>query len=60
MEALRNHDLENGLLPEGVGDDLEPSALLEEQPLKKIGAGRAAMGKRQAQVGVPGLNLYQG
>ena len=38
------HELEDGLLAEGVGDDLQASSLLEEQALEKIGrSDRAAI-----------------
>jgi hypothetical protein len=38
MPALRgpDHQLQYRFLAEGVGNDLEPPALLDEQPLKKI------------------------
>ena len=39
------HKLEDGLLAESVGNNLEPPALLDEQALKEIrGPDRAAVG----------------
>ncbi len=52
------HQLEHGPLAEGVGDDLQAPAFLDEQALEQIGrAGRAAVGDRQAQVGDAGLEV---
>ena len=42
------HDLEHGVLAEGIGDDLEPLAFLVEQTFKEIGGpDRAAEGDRK-------------
>ena len=41
------HELEDGALTEGVGDDLQPATLLDEQALEEVrGSDRAAMGDR--------------
>ena len=45
------HELEDGLLAEGIGDDLEAPALLDEQALEQVGcADRAAVRDGHAQV----------
>ena len=52
------HELEDGLLAEGVGNDLEPPALLDEQTLQEVrGADRTAVGDGHAQVGDTGLEV---
>ena len=52
------NELEDRLLLEGVGDDLGPSALLDEETLKKIrGPDCAAVGDRNAQVGDAGFEV---
>ena len=38
----RQRELQNSLLPEGVGDDPEPPAFLEEQAFKKVGRSRSS------------------
>src|SRR3546814_7969611 len=52
------HELEHGLLAEGVADDLEPPALFEEQAFEQVrGARRSPMADRQTQVGDAGLEV---
>jgi len=52
------HELENRLLAEGIGDDLQTPALFEEQTFEQVrGARRPPMGDRQAQVGDAGLEV---
>lgn len=52
------HELEHGFLAEGVGDDLEPPALLDEEPFEQVcRPDRPAVGDRQAQVRDAGLEV---
>ena len=52
------HELQDGLLAEGIGNDLEPAAFLDEQTFEKIGrTGRPAMGDGQAQMRDAGLEV---
>ena len=52
------HELEHGRLAEGMGDDLEPAALLDEEALEEIrGPDGAAVIDRHAQVGDAGLEV---
>ena len=49
------HEFEHRLFAEAVGDDFEPSPLLDEQPFEQVGRpGEAPMRDRQAQVGDAG------
>jgi hypothetical protein len=53
------HQLEDRLLAERVGDDLETAALLDEQAFQEIGrSGRAPVGDRQPEVGDARSCLY--
>lgn len=50
------HELEDGPLAEGVGDDLEAPLFLDEQALEKIGGSdRAAVRDGHAQVSEPSV-----
>ncbi len=50
--------LQDGSLAEGVGDNLEATALLDEQTLKQIRrADRAAVGDRESQVRDAGFEV---
>ncbi len=52
------HELEDGLFAEGVGNDLEAPAFLEEQALQEIGrAGRPAVGDGHPRVRDAGLEV---
>jgi hypothetical protein len=54
------HQLQDRPLAERVGDDLEPPALLQEQPLEEIrGPERPAVGDREAQVRDAGLEVVR-
>ena len=49
------HEFEHRLFAEAVGDDFEPSPLLDEEPFEQVGRpGEAPMRDRQAQVGDAG------
>ena len=53
-----NISLRHGLLAEGVGDDLQPPALLDEQALEEVrGPDRAAVGDRHPQMRDAGLEV---
>ena len=52
------HELEHRLLSEGVGDDLHPAALLDEQPLEQVRrAHGAAVADRRSQVRDAGFEV---
>src|SRR5262249_44314086 len=52
------HQLQDGSLAEGVGDDLEAAAFLDKQTLKQIRrADRPAMGDRESQVRDAGFEV---
>ena len=54
------HELEDSLLAEGVGNDFEAPSLLDEQPLKEVrGPDRAAVGDGHAQVCDAGLEVIR-
>ena len=52
------HELEDGLFAEGIGDDLQAPAFLDEEALQQVRrAGRPAVRDRQPQVGDAGLEV---
>ena len=52
------HQIENGLFAEAVGNDLQPAALLDEQTFKKIGRARGpAVGYWQPKMRNTGLKV---
>ena len=52
------HELEHGLAAEGVEDDLEPSALVDEETFEQIcGRVLTAAGDRRAEVRDPRLEV---
>jgi hypothetical protein len=52
------HQLENGLFAEAVGNDLQPAALFDKQTFKQIGRARgAAVGHRQPQMRNAGFEI---
>ena len=52
------HELEHRLLAEAIGNDLQPSTLLDEQPFEEVcGPNETTMRDRQAQVRDAGLEI---
>jgi hypothetical protein len=50
-DECAEHELEHRLLAKAIGNDLQPSTLLDEQPFEKVcGANETAVGDRQPQV----------
>src|SRR6516164_1568916 len=52
------HQLQNRAFTEGIGNDLEATPLLNEQPLEQVGgADRSPMCHQEAQVGDAGFEV---